>query len=470
MKKEMSILRQLAREGTITHHDAGEMVRAIDEAERKSVWEEEGEFDPRRFMAKIYHSYSQTMLNDIIYIERSRCTKQLVDDLRGMTGAEREELLEGVEALTPADPAQFAENSLMVNIGYLRQQKGLDSLSTLAAFKHLEDFSGCDELEQLDLEESKEMLRKSAQQKRAFEGFRTSLPMRRGDMVRLHGPNSVEIYQADGQDLEVIAERVCWADTEEEARKTVENMEIWTFLEGNRVWIRDSRLSEIFGFDHIVNLKLFVPRGTKVSGSISDGVKMKDVEAHVGVSTGNLFSAENVTGNLWVNLRTGRASIVGLNGEVEIETVSGDISVGDSRADLETRSVLGDVTCAHLSGGCKAKLIQGSLIMTDTCTSNLDLSTKGGGITFDGVVMGGMSYDIKSDSGDIDVSLDERSDCGLTAESEKGNITCDLEGRGGVGRSGPNSIYLNVRRGSGGMHVMSKSGNITIKAKKRENT
>ena len=70
MKREMSILHQLTEEGKITSHDAGEMIHAMDEAERRSVWEEEGEFDPRRFMAKIDSPHSQTMLNDIIWLER----------------------------------------------------------------------------------------------------------------------------------------------------------------------------------------------------------------------------------------------------------------------------------------------------------------------------------------------------------------------------------------------------------------
>ena len=112
MKKEMSVSRQLAEEGKITGHDAGKMILAMDEAERKSVWEEEGKFDPRRFMAKLQDSYSQTMLNDIVWLERSKYSKELKDELRNLTGSKREELLERIESLSPADPAQFAENPL----------------------------------------------------------------------------------------------------------------------------------------------------------------------------------------------------------------------------------------------------------------------------------------------------------------------------------------------------------------------
>ena len=479
MKKEMSVLRQLAEEGKITGHDAGKMILAMDEAERKSVWEEEGRFDPRRFMAKLQDSYSQTMLNDIVWLERSKYSKELKDELRNLTGSKREELLERIESLSPADPAQFAENPLMLNIDYLRKQGALDALSVMAAFKRLEDFSGCSALEGFDLDRSKEILRESAQQKVAIEEFRLSLPMRRGDSVRLHGPNSVEIHQADGKDLEVIGEKIYWADTEDEARKVVEDVDIWTFLEGDRVWIRDSRVHNLLGWP-LINLKLFVPREAGVDNSpcppgvagFCDSVRVKDVEAGVRVSTAHLFSAENVTRELWVNARSGDVSIINLDGKAEVEALCGDISVENSRADLEIRSVLGDVTCTSLSGSCKAKLIQGSLTMTDTCTSNLDISTKDGRIVFERVVMGGMSYEIKSESGDIEVSLDNRSDCGLMAESGNGSVTCPLpeDEKHRSMRTGPNSIYLNVRRGSGGMHIVSESGNITIKVGEKENT
>jgi len=470
MREEMSILRELAKEGKISHQDVGEMVRAMDEAERKSVWEEEGEFDPRRFMAKMYGSYSETMLNDIICVERMRCLRELVNALRTLTGEEREELLEKVEALSLPDPAQFAENPLMVNIDYLRRQKGLDVLQTLAAFTKLGDFSNCYEMREFDLDKSREMLRKSAQQKRAVEELKLSLPMRNGDIVRLHGPNSVEICQAEGQDLEVIVEKICWADTEDEARRNAEAMEIWTFLEGNRVWIRDSRIHEIAGFHQAVNLRLFMPIGTKVAGWISSSAQAKDVEANMALSVSGAFSAENVVGHLTVDAQSGSVNITNLDGKAAIECLTGDISVEKSRADVEIKSVLGDVNCDRLSGSCKAKLIHGSLTMTDTCTSHLDLSTKTGRIDFDGVAMSGMSYRIKSESGDIEMILDERSDCGLMAESEEGSVTCTVfkdkeEERRAIGHLGPNSIYFNVRRGSGGMSILSKSGNIAIKAK-----
>jgi len=351
-------------------------------------------------------------------------------------------------------------------------------LSTLAAFKHLEDFSGCSALENFDLDRSKQILRDSARQKPAIKELRLSLPMRRGDTLRLNRPNSVEIYQAEGDHLEVIAEKVCWADTEDEARKELEGIEIWTFLEGNRIWISDSRVYNLLGWP-MVNLKLFVPRGAVIDNisyppnlaGLCDSIQMKDVEANIGICTIFSFSAENVVGNLRVNAESGHVSIKNLDGKAEVEALCGDISVRDSRADLELKSVLGDVTCADLSGACKAKLIQGELTMTNTCTSNLDLSTKGGRITFDGVVMGGMSYNIRSESGDIEVSLDHRSDCGLTAESEKGNVTFMLLKDGeGLKRAseGPNSIYLDFRRCSGSMDVISKLGNIVIKAKGEE--
>jgi hypothetical protein len=291
--------------------------------------------------------------------------------------------------------------------------------------------------------------------------------MRSGGTIRVHDPTSVEVHQAEGQALEIVAEKVCWADTEDEARRLVEDMEIWTFLESDRVWIRDSRVHDILGFHYMIHLKLFVPRGIKISGSILSNIRAKDVEVNLGVTIlSGSFYAENLTGDIQVNARTGNVNIVNLDGKADIEALSGNISVENSRADLEIRSVLGDVACEHLSGACKAKLIQGSLTMNDTCTSSLDLSTKGGKIAFDGIVMGSMAYGIKSESGDIEISLDERSDCGLLAESEKGKIDC-TSFKDVVHRIGPNSIRLYFRRGTGGMDIMSKLGSIVIKSKER---
>ena len=478
MQREMSMLRQLVEEGKISYHDASEMILAMDEAERKSVWEEEGEFDPRRFMARLQESQPQTMLNDMIWLERTKLNKELKDKLRSLTGAKLKAFLEKIETLSPADPDQFGENPLMVNVDYLRRQSPLSALSTLAAFKHLEDFSGCSALESFDLDRSKKILRDSARQKPAIEELRLSLPMRRGDILRLHRPNSVEIYQSEGDHLEVIAEKVCWADTEDEARKELEGIEILTFLEGNRIWIRDSRFYNLLGWP-MVNLKLFVPRGAVIDNSsyppnlvgLCDSVQMKNVEANIAACTIFSFSAENVIGNLRVNAESGDVTMDNLDGKAEVEALCGDISVIDSRADLELRSVLGNVNSTGLSGACKAKLIRGELTMINTCTSNLDLSTKGGRIAFDGVVMSGMSYNIKSESGDIEVSLDHRSDCSLTAESEKGNVTCTLlEDKPDRKRAseGPDSIHLNFLRGSGSMDVMSKSGNIDVNAEDEE--
>lgn len=86
MKKEMSMLHELAAEGKISQHDVNEMIRAMHDAEQKSVWEDEGEFDPRRFMARLHGSHSETMLNDIMWMERSRYSKELRDNMQNLVG------------------------------------------------------------------------------------------------------------------------------------------------------------------------------------------------------------------------------------------------------------------------------------------------------------------------------------------------------------------------------------------------
>lgn len=388
-------------------------------------------------------------------------------------GVEREEYLDKIRTLMPIDPGQFVDNSLMGNISYMRQQNALDALCVMDALKHLDDFSDLEALKTVDIGRAKKILLDNyAKQKCAIEEISLSLPMRKGDVLRLHGQNSIEVYQSEGTNLEIVAEKVSWAETQEEAEAEVQNIEVWTFFEGDRIWLRDSRVRNLLGWP-VVNLKIFIPEGAgivnnphspSVAGSC-DSVVIKDADVRIGVATTHSFFAENVTGSLNVDARSGNVSITNLNGTAEIEAICGSVDIKNSCADVKIRSVLGDVTCNNLSGSCHAKLIQGSLNMDKICTSRVALSTKNGKIGFSGVLMGGGFYEVKSKSGDINILLDDRSDCGFTAESQTGNINekaFAYKEEGGDSETAPNVVNLSFLRGSGWMNVMSKSGNITV--------
>jgi DUF4097 and DUF4098 domain-containing protein YvlB len=270
----------------------------------------------------------------------------------------------------------------------------------------------------------------------------------------------VEIVQSPTDELKVYAKKHCWAETQEEAQKGAESIEIWNFFEGNRIWIRHSILHPFKGK---VDLKLKVPVGVGVSGW-STNISVKDVDGEFHLS-GNEISVDGLQGNLSARAQQiGNIHLRNVNGQITAEAFNAPIQIEDCRADVEARSVLSDVHVKRLSGRCHLQSFEGNLVLNDVCTSGLDLKTKNGNVHFNGTVMPSSEYTIETKSGDIEIALDKYSDCGFSAETQEGKIDWTLPAQ--TGPSGPpNRLYANVRHGSGGFDTVSKSGNIVIRAK-----
>jgi len=86
MKREMAMLEEMVEEGKLRDIDRWQMILAMDASERKAAWEDKGEFDPRRFMAKMTESASQTMLDDIIRMEQRRVFTEIEEQIRSSGG------------------------------------------------------------------------------------------------------------------------------------------------------------------------------------------------------------------------------------------------------------------------------------------------------------------------------------------------------------------------------------------------
>lgn len=458
MKREMAMLEEMVEEGKIRDIDRWDMILAMDSSERESVWKEEGEFDPRRFMAKDRESASQTMLDTIIRMEKFRIFTEIEEKIRSLSGEERDIYLQELSSLQACDTTELAELSLLKKLEVLHERSDLEALSTLEALKSLDDFAECEALRRIDLEKAKQEILRLSQQEHATSEYQTNLKVRPGDVIRIRRFENVEIVQSSTDKLNLYAKKHCWADTQEEAQKQADELEIWTFTEGKRVWIRNSIL---YPFRAKIDLKLEVPVDVGVIGW-SKNISVKDVSGNYSLS-GNEISVDGLRGNLSVSTQQiGNINLRNVDGTVEAEAFNALIEIEDCRADVEAKSVLNDIYIKRLRGHCKLRSFEGNFMLNDVCTSHLELKAKNGNIHFDGTVMPGSAYKVETQSGDIEIVLDKYSDCGLTAETQEGKIDWTLPAR--VGPWGePNRLYANVRWGSGVFEAVSKSGNIVIK-------
>jgi DUF4097 and DUF4098 domain-containing protein YvlB len=142
--------------------------------------------------------------------------------------------------------------------------------------------------------------------------------------------------------------------------------------------------------------------------------KMDPTELRVRVPRGSDLRIEGV--NLGID-------ITAVDGEIELETVNGDIKVSDSPASvsastvngsiesdattdqIEVEAVNGELTIRGAAGDLSASTVNGPIRITGDLFRSVDASTVSGDIFFDGKLDGEGSFDFESHSGDIELRL-----------------------------------------------------------------
>jgi hypothetical protein len=462
MKDLLSKIQQMVEERRILDAERWKLILAVNEAEWDAMWEE-GEFDPQRFMARMCHSTSETMLDDLIRVERQRGFDEFEEEVRRLSDRERRDYLRQVEELKPVElPDEVKDMSLTERFMWLRGVHGLELLSVILALRDLPDFAESEELKRTRVEEMKHHLRERLTLFRGESTFQTSVPVRPGDVVNLHiGTARLHIVPSDDDELHIIAKLHALAESPDQARKRAESIEIWTFPEGNRVWVRNSIIDL---WHEWVDLQLALPKGVGVRGTATV-VHSEGTEGELSLG-GREVTVEQHRGkvNIGCPEQSTYVRVEGVEGDVKVESLFGEVKVERVRGDVELRTVGGDIEVQGLSGGCWAQSLEGNLILRDVCTSRLKATTHRGRIVAELTAMPAGNYEIVSKEGDIELILDRYSDCGLSVETREGEINWELPVR--VGPWGDSRrLYANVRLGSGIMAVVTRSGRITVRGK-----
>jgi hypothetical protein len=149
---------------------------------------------------------------------------------------------------------------------------------------------------------------------------------------------------------------------------------------------------------------------------------------------------------------------------LRIGTVSGDLTASNLEGELELSSVSGDVS---LTGGrgqsIELETVSGSVGLLDVRARNVTGYTVSGEVTFRGPILDGGAYDFSTTSGDIEVGLPERPNATLSAATFSGRFASDLTTTQQPGRRrhrysatwGTGSARLDVESLSGDIRILS---------------
>jgi DUF4097 and DUF4098 domain-containing protein YvlB len=207
--------------------------------------------------------------------------------------------------------------------------------------------------------------------------------------------------------------------------------------------------------------------------SNSGTIKLSEVRAKGDINTntdfGNTSFENGSSDSLSVETNSGRVSLVKVRvgKEIKVQDDFGDIELDQASAssyDLHTSS--GSITVSGAEGKLKAYTDFGGIKVENTQDVTLDLKTSSGTVEFSGS-LGAGPHTVRSDFGEIDLTLPADSKLNVDLSTDFGNINSDLPitvTLNGSSNSDGDQIVGDINGGGDQFTAQTNSGSVTIHA------
>lgn len=120
---------------------------------------------------------------------------------------------------------------------------------------------------------------------------------------------------------------------------------------------------------------------------------------------------------------TGDADVRGVDGPATVRTDTGDLRVADVRGDLTARTDTGDQEISGVDGAVSARSATGEVAVRQSATVD-DLRANTGDVTAE-IPSLSRDAEVRTDTGDLALSLSRSLDADVTASTNTGEITAD---------------------------------------------
>jgi DUF4097 and DUF4098 domain-containing protein YvlB len=196
------------------------------------------------------------------------------------------------------------------------------------------------------------------------------------------------------------------------------------------VSIRAGRRSPSFrALDYTLTIPAWMP--INVNGTSTD-VSIDGAEADIAVET--------VRGDI---------RITGGSGFVRLRTIQGEISLDKARGRIEVIAYNRGIHLADVSGEITAEAINGEVTMDRIDSTNVDVSTVNGEISYQGAIKDNGTYRLTTHNGRVDMVMSERTNATVTVRTYNGDFQSSMPMR----FNDPDARRRTVTLGNGSAHV-----------------
>lgn len=166
------------------------------------------------------------------------------------------------------------------------------------------------------------------------------------------------------------------------------------------------------GFSGSVDFEITVPRGMDLS------IEGMAVEVNI----------EGAGGEVEVNTVHGNITLLGGRGTISLESVNGVVTVDGAEGDMDVTGVSGGVTIRNSSGDIYVEGVGGSVTLQGVTSRDIEAGTVGGSLRFEGSILDGGVYTFGTHGGQIWLYLPENMNARLEAITLAGDIEVDYPG------------------------------------------
>lgn len=164
------------------------------------------------------------------------------------------------------------------------------------------------------------------------------------------------------------------------------------------------------------------------------------------------------------------AVVSGLEGRVSIKSVSGDITLDESRGPVTVDSVSGDVEARGLVGDLAVKSVSGELTLVEGRPASLRAKNISGDITLDlsadpsaaDDASTRVNIDVATVSGDVTVRVPGDADLQVDVASTTGDVSSAFGDLSVSSRPGAHRLHGRLGRGAGALRGRTVSGRIAL--------
>lgn len=205
-----------------------------------------------------------------------------------------------------------------------------------------------------------------------------------------------------------------------------------------------------FGPSESIDVKIEVPAGSRLAAEIAaGGVRTDGTLGATRIKSGTGAVDLDTTGDLWLRVSHGNASVASAHGNVDITADHGQVRIGSVAGDALLRSSYGNITVSESGGELDAKLSYGDLEIAHAGTS-VWAKTAYGTITLGEVSSGSM--DVESGFGGLVIGVRRGVAAWLDLSSTDGRVRNELDG-GAAPSESEQSVSIRARNRYGDIDV-----------------